>query len=177
MTVSKIAAAAFFLIDDVRRLIQWIVAKFMFTNTEVAQINNDTISRSVFLSWAGIAAGSTLFGSLMYGFTNKYNYTVKRVKLSFDNLPKAFKGFKIVHISDIHAGSFTNKKAVEHGVEMILAEKADMTIFSGDLVNDRATEMHDYMDVFGKVTAPYGVFSTLKFISHFFLKSTFSEIR
>ena len=161
LTVSKIAAAAFFLIDDVRRLIQWIVAKFMFTNTEVAQINNDTISRSVFLSWAGIAAGSTLFGSLMYGFTNKYNYTVKRVKLSFDNLPKAFKGFKIVHISDIHAGSFTNKKAVEHGVEMILAEKADMTIFSGDLVNDRATEMHDYMDVFGKVTAPYGVFSTL----------------
>ena len=161
LTVSKIAAATFFLIDDIRRLVQWLVAKFMFTNTETAQINDDKISRSVFLSWVGVAAGSTLFGSLMYGFSNKYNYTIKRVKLSYANLPKAFKGFRIIHISDIHAGSFTNKNAVQHGVDMILAEKADMAIFSGDIVNDRATEMDDYMDVFGKIKAPFGVFSTL----------------
>ena len=161
LTVSKIAAATFFLIDDIRRLVQWLVAKFMFTNTETAQINDDKISRSVFLSWVGVAAGSTLFGSLMYGFSNKYNYTIKRVKLSYANLPKAFKGFRIIHISDIHAGSFTNKNAVQHGVDMILAEKADMAIFSGDMVNDRATEMDDYMDVFGKIKAPFGVFSTL----------------
>lgn len=161
LTVSKIAAATFFLIDDIRRFMQWLVAKFMFTNTETAQINDAKISRSVFLSWMGVAAGSTLFGSLMYGFSNKYNYAINRVKLSFDNLPEAFKGFKIIQISDIHAGSFTNKKAVEHGVEMILAEKPDMAIFSGDMVNDRATEMLDYMDVFNKIKAPYGVFSTL----------------
>jgi predicted MPP superfamily phosphohydrolase len=161
LTVSKIAAATFFLIDDIRRFMQWVVAKFMFTNTETSQINDAKISRSMFLSWVGVAAGSTLFGSLMYGFSNKYNYTIKRVKLSFDNLPKAFKGFKIVQISDIHAGSFTNRKAVEHGVDMILAEKPDMAIFSGDMVNDRATEMLDYMDVFGKINAPFGVFSTM----------------
>lgn len=161
LTVSKIAAATFFLIDDIRRLVQWLVAKFMFTNTETSQINDDKISRSVFLSWMGVAAGGTLFGSLMYGFSNKYNYTIKRVKLSYANLPKAFKGFRIVHISDIHAGSFTNKKAVQHGVDMILEEKADMIIFSGDMVNDRATEMQDYMDVFGKINAPFGVYSTL----------------
>ncbi len=161
LTVSKIAAATFFLIDDIRRLVQWLVAKFMFTNTETSQINDDKISRSVFLSWVGVAAGGTLFGSLLYGFSNKYNYTIKRVKLSYANLPKAFKGFKIIHISDIHAGSFTNKKAVQHGVDLILGEKADMAIFSGDMVNDRATEMQDYMDVFGKIKAPFGVFSTL----------------
>lgn len=161
LTVSKIAAATFFLIDDIRRLVQWLVAKFMFTNTETSQINDDKISRSVFLSWVGVGAGATLFGSLLYGFSNKYNYTIKRVKLSYENLPKAFKGFRIVQISDIHSGSFTNKKAVQHGVDMVLAEKADMIIFSGDLVNDRATEMADYMDVFGKIKAPFGVYSTL----------------
>lgn len=161
LTVSKIAAATFFLIDDIRRLVQWLVAKFMFTNTETSQINDAKISRSAFLSWVGVAAGSTLFGSLVYGFSNKYNYTIKRVKLSYDNLPKAFKGFKIVLISDIHAGSFTNKEAVKHGVDMLLAENADLAIFSGDLVNDRATEMENYMDVFSKVTAPYGVYSSL----------------
>jgi uncharacterized protein len=60
----------------------------------------------------------------------------------------------------VHSGSFTNKKAVTHGVEKIIAEKADLVIFSGDLVNDKATEMQDYMDVFGQIKAPLGVYST-----------------
>jgi predicted MPP superfamily phosphohydrolase len=54
-----------------------------------------------------------------------------------------------------------NKKAVMHGVEKIIAENGDLVIFSGDLVNDRATEMEDYMNVFDKLKAPMGVFSTL----------------
>ena len=157
---AKFIAAVFFLVDDVRRLIQWAAGKILFTNTEGSQMNEGGISRSVFLSWVGLAAGSTLFGSLVYGFSNKYNYQVKRIKLSFDNLPQSFKGLKILHFSDVHSGSFTNKKAVLHGVEKIMAENADLIIFSGDLVNDKATEMKDYMDVFNKIKAPMGVYST-----------------
>jgi predicted MPP superfamily phosphohydrolase len=97
----------------------------------------------------------------VYGFTNQYKYQIKRVKLSFDNLPASFKGLRIVHISDIHSGSFMDKKAVEHGVEMIMKENADLILFTGDLVNDKATEMENYMDVFSKLKAPMGVFSTL----------------
>jgi predicted MPP superfamily phosphohydrolase len=141
-------------------LIQWAAGKAFFSNTEVAQMNTVSISRSVFLSWLGLAAGSSLLGSLVYGFSNKYNYKVKRVKIKFDNLPPAFRGIKIVHFSDVHSGSFTNKRAVMHGVEKIIAEKGDIVIFSGDLVNDRATEMKDYMDVFNKIKAPMGVYST-----------------
>ncbi len=157
---AKFIAAVFFLVDDARRLIQWAAGKIIFTNTEGSQMSEGGISRSVFLSWVGLAAGSTLFGSLVYGFSNKYNYQVKRIKLSFDNLPQSFKGLKILHFSDVHSGSFTNKKAVLHGVEMIMAENADLIIFSGDLVNDKATEMQEYMDVFNRVKAPMGVFST-----------------
>ena len=157
---SEIVASVFFLIDDVRRLIQWAAEKAFFRNTEVAQMTSGGISRSAFLSWLGLAAGTSLFGSLIYGFSNKYNYKVKHVKLAFDNLPPGFKGIKIVHFSDVHSGSFLNKKAVEHGVEKIIAQNADLVIFSGDLVNDRATEMKDYMDVFNKVKAPMGVYST-----------------
>jgi predicted MPP superfamily phosphohydrolase len=159
--LSKFITIAFFLIDDIRRLLQWSSAKLLFSNTETSQMNDSGISRSVFLSWLGVAAGSTLFGSLIYGFSNKYNYRVKHVKIPFDNLPASFKGLKIVHFSDVHSGSFTNKKAVMHGVEKIIAENADIVVFSGDLVNDRATEMEDYMDVFGKIKAPLGVYSTL----------------
>jgi len=156
----QLVSCIFFMVDDVRRLIQWLAGKAFFRNTEVSQMNGDGISRSVFLSWIGLAAGTTLFGSLIYGFSNKYNYRVKHVQLSFDNLPGGFKGFKIVHFSDVHSGSFMNKKAVEHGVEKIIVQNADLVIFSGDLVNDRAPEMLNYMDVFNKVKAPMGVYST-----------------
>ncbi|MGH2647170.1 MAG: metallophosphoesterase, partial [Ginsengibacter sp.] len=158
--LANFLAVVFFLVDDIRRLIQWAAGKLFFRNTEGAELSDDGISRSVFLSWLGLAAGSTLFGSLIYGFSNKYNYQVKRLSLKFDNLPPAFKGLKIVHFSDVHSGSFTNKKAVIHGVEKIVAENADLVIFSGDLVNDKTTEMKDYMDVFSKIKAPMGVYST-----------------
>lgn len=157
---AQIIASVFFLIDDVRRLIQWTAGKVFFRNTEIATMSGDGISRSVFLNWLGLAAGGTLFGSLIYGFSNKYKYSVKRIKLSYDNLPAGFKGMKIVHFSDVHSGSFMNKKAVMHGVEKIIAENGDLVIFSGDLVNDRATEMKNYMDVFNKIKAPMGVYST-----------------
>jgi predicted MPP superfamily phosphohydrolase len=159
--MAKLVAIVFFLIDDLRRLIQWISGKLFFNNTDVDAMSGDGISRSVFLSWLGLAAGGTLFGSLLYGYSNKYNYHVKRIQLAYDNLPAAFKGMKIVHISDIHSGSFTDKKAVAHGVEKILYEKADLILFTGDIVNDRATEMDEYKNVFNKLNAPLGVYSTL----------------
>ncbi len=157
---AQILSSVFFLIDDIRRLIQWTTAKVFFRNTEIALMGGDYISRSVFLNWLGLSAGGLLFGSLIYGFTNKYNYRVKRIKLTYDNLPSGFNGLKIVHFSDVHSGSFMNKKAVTHGVEKIMAENGDLVIFSGDLVNDRATEMRNYMDVFNKIKAPMGVYST-----------------
>lgn len=158
--LAKLVALIFFLVDDLRRGIQWVAGKLFFGDTEMDRMSGDGISRSVFLSWLGLAAGGTLFGSLLYGFSNKYNYSLKKLQLAYDNLPSAFKGLKIIHISDIHSGSFTDKKAVLHGIQKILDEKPDIILFTGDLVNDRATEMEEYMDVFGKLNAPMGVYST-----------------
>lgn len=158
---AKIIAVVFFLVDDLRRLIQWAAGKLFFRNTEGAALSGDGISRSVFLSWLGLGAGASLFGTLLYGFTNKYKYQIKRVKLSYQNLPAAFRGLKIVQVSDIHSGSFTDTHAVMHGVEMAMAEQPDLILFTGDLVNDRATEMEPYMEVFNKLKAPMGVYSTL----------------
>src|SRR5580765_6587931 len=64
--LAKFFAIIFFLVDDVRRLIQWVAGKLLFRNTEGAELSDDGISRSVFLSWLGLAAGGTLFGSLVY---------------------------------------------------------------------------------------------------------------
>ncbi len=158
---AKLIAVIFFLLDDSRRLIQWAATKIFYRNSKAGDLSGDGITRSVFLSWLGLGAGASLFGTLIYGFSNKYNYEVRQVKLAYDNLPKGFKGMKIVQISDIHSGSFTDKKAVRKGVEKILKEKADLILFTGDLVNDRATEMNDYLEVFNQLSAPMGIYSTL----------------
>lgn len=158
--VFKLFACIFFLIDDIRRGIQWLWGKLFFANADVGDTQaSPRINRSVFLSWLGIAVGGSLFASLIYGFTNKYNYKVKRVPLQFSNLPAAFKGMKIVQISDVHSGSFTNKEAVRKGVKKIMALQPDLILFTGDLVNNKAEEILPYLDVFNQLKAPLGVFS------------------
>lgn len=154
----KLILVAFFLIDDIRRLFTWITLKF--SNKKMDAIGPD-ISRSAFLSWLGIGIGGTLFSSLLFGFTNKYNYGIKRIKLSFPNLPNAFKGLKVVQLSDIHSGSFNDVDSVAKGVQKVLDEKPDVILFTGDLVNNIASEMNDYKDVFAKLNAPLGVYSVL----------------
>jgi hypothetical protein len=157
---AKLLASVFFLIDDIRRAIQWAVGKIFFRNTE-GDSGNEGITRSLFLSWLGLGIGGGLISSLVYGFSNKYNYHIRTVPLQFSNLPPAFRGLRIVQISDIHSGSFDNKKAVEKGVQQILDLKPDLILFTGDLINDRATEMIGYEDLFSRLKAPMGVFSTL----------------
>ncbi len=159
--ITQITMVLFFLVDDLRRGTFWTMgqvasaagAKFM--NTE------NGIPRSTFLNWLGLGVSSTLFFSLLYGFGNKYKYQLVHKKVNIKNLPAAFKGFKIIHISDIHSGSLKEKASVQKGIELIQKQNADLILFTGDIVNDRATEMEDWKDVFGQLTAPKGVFSTL----------------
>jgi predicted MPP superfamily phosphohydrolase len=158
---AKLLACVFFLLDDIRRLIQWASGKLFFPNTEGDTIAGDGITRSIFLSWLGLGFGGALFSTLVYGYSNKYNYKVRKIPLAFDNLPPAFKGLKIIQLSDIHSGSLSNVQAVAHGIDRVLAEKPDLILFTGDLVNDVATEVDPFIEIFSRLKAPMGVFSTL----------------
>jgi predicted MPP superfamily phosphohydrolase len=111
---------------------------------------------------AGLLAGSIPLGGIIYStISGVYDYRVKHRTLYLPNLPKAFDGIKLGQISDIHSGSFYNKKAVAGGVEMLMKEKPDFIFFTGDLVNSKSDEMNGYQDLFAKVKAPLGVFSSL----------------
>lgn len=159
---SKLVAAVFFLIDDIRRLFQWAAGKIFFRGTEGEAVQEgERITRSAFLSWLGIAVGGTLFSSLVYGLSNKYNYSIKKIPLAFRGLPASFRGLRVVQVSDIHSGSFTDKTAVERGIGKIMALKPDMILFTGDLVNNTADEMNDYIASFSRLKAPMGVYSVL----------------
>lgn len=159
--IAKIVASIFFLVDDLRRILQWGGTKAVGIVKGNIAPNGDGISRSVFLSWLGVGVGSGIFGSLLYGFSNKYKYTIQQKKVSFPNLPQAFKGLKIVHISDIHSGSLDDIKSVEKGVKKIMDLKPDIVFFTGDLVNNVSDEMDSLKDVFANINAPLGVYSIL----------------
>lgn len=159
--LAQVFMLLFFLTDDIRRGTFWTVGQIA-NSTGVKFMNTENgIPRSTFLSWLGIGASSTLFFSLLYGFGNKYNYKLLHKKISIKGLPSAFIGFKMIHISDIHSGSLKDRAAVMKGVDLINAQGADIILFTGDLVNDRATEMADWMNVFNQLKAPHGVYSIL----------------
>jgi len=159
--LAQIVMLLFFLTDDIRRGTFWTIGQVASSTGAKFMNTENGIPRSTFLSWMGVGLSSSLFFSLLYGFGNKYNYKLVHKKISLANLPAAFKGFKIIHISDIHSGSLKEQEAVLKGIKMIQDQKPDMVLFTGDLVNDRASEMQDWMQVFSQIKAPYGVFSTL----------------
>lgn len=113
----------------------------------------------------------TLFSALIFTLTvllfiygmiiGKYRYTVNKVTLEYKDLPENFDGFKLVQISDVHAGSFKNKAAVRRGIKLINAQHADLFVFTGDLVNNKATEMDPWIAEFNQIRAPYGQYSVL----------------
>jgi len=121
-----------------------------------------SIPRSEFLAKAGFLAASVPVVAVGWGvISGAHDYRIRRRTIQLPHLPAGFEGIRIAQISDIHSGSFWSKRAVEKGVEKLTNEKADMVFFTGDLVNNRASEMKDYLDVFSKIKAPLGVYSTL----------------
>jgi predicted MPP superfamily phosphohydrolase len=162
MAIGKLMFLPFILIDDIRRLIIGYRRKPQQEEKPTRQPGPHDIPRSEFLMKAGLLAGSIPLGGIVYGtISGVYDYQVKHRTLYLPNLPKAFDGIKLGQISDIHSGSFYNKRAVTGGVEMLMKEKPDFIFFTGDLVNSRTSEMSGYQDIFSKVKAPLGVYSSL----------------
>lgn len=172
--VSKFIYVIILFIDDLRRGGIWFSRFFKSKRGEtiaekveeleqpLPEAPKNGISRSEFLLKSGIAVASLPLFPLSWGIiSGAYDYKVRHQKLVLPNLPKQFRGFKIAQISDVHSGSFYNKKAVLGGVEMLLGQKPDVVFFTGDLVNNVASEMRDYQDIFAKIKADYGVFSVL----------------
>ncbi len=167
---SKIFAVIIILIDDIGRFFRWVVS--LFYKPEVREAVEDTtrknlpptdaIPRSEFLMKTALVVGAVPLVGFTWGIlSGAHDYRIRRIKLPLKNLPSGFDGLTIAQISDIHSGSFFNKTAVRGGVDLLLKQKPDIVFFTGDLVNSHAEEVNSYIDVFNKVKAPLGVYSTL----------------
>lgn len=159
--VLKIGMLVSIFLDDIIRVIEYI-GKVIWSLFSSSERKVNYAERRKFIGQVGLGLASIPFLGMLYGITKgKYNYKIKTVALSFKNLPKAFDGLRIVHISDIHSGSFDDFNEVAHGVNMIKEQQADLILFTGDLVNNEAEEIVPYKELFASMKAPLGVFSTL----------------
>jgi predicted MPP superfamily phosphohydrolase len=160
--VPKLIFIVFQLMNDLTRLTGYLVSHAAETNTKAAAAAH-AMSRAEFLTKTGIIVAAIPFLSILHGIVKgRYNYKVNRIRLYFENLPKAFDGYRILQVSDWHIGSFLGHiDKVNESIDLINKEKADLILFTGDLVNNIADEVPDFIPSLKKITAPDGVFSIL----------------
>lgn len=119
-------------------------------------------SRRKFVSQIALGLAAIPFSSLLYGmYRGKYNFRVLNYTLHFEDLPDAFDGYKITQLSDIHSGSFDNKKKIEYAIDLVNEQASDVILFTGDMVNNKTTEMEPWRDTFKRLKAKDGKFSVL----------------
>jgi hypothetical protein len=142
--------------EDMYRLVLKLISAISSSETQ------SLVGRRKFISQIALGLAAIPFVSFIYGIVQgKYNYKVIKYQLSFDDLPAAFDGYTITQISDIHSGSFTNKEKIQYGVDLINEQKSDLMLFTGDIVNNKADEMDNWIDVFKQLEAKEGKFAIL----------------
>ncbi len=146
------------LLEDLTRLGRWAVGN----GARSAGTTAVAIPRSEFLAKVTLALGAIPAVALLWGMVKGgTDYTVRRVQLKFPNLPPAFDGFKVLQISDLHTGSFNSTEPLERAVAMINAQGADLILMTGDLVNNRATEVEPHIPALQGIRSALPIFSSL----------------
>jgi predicted MPP superfamily phosphohydrolase len=165
LSIGKLLILIVMLIDDLRRLVLWVINLFYTGGTKAPEVSDTTggrgITRSLFLSRLALGLGGLSTAGFLYGISNRYDYHIRRITLKLPKLPPSMRGLKILQISDIHAGSFDNHEAVLRGVQKAIAEEPHLIVFTGDLVNNHSEEILPFLDIFSQLRAPMGVYSTL----------------
>jgi predicted MPP superfamily phosphohydrolase len=161
--IPQLVFALFLLGEDVFRLFRALgLLVYKLAGKDSSGNIQYVLSRSPVLSLlAGFMALIVLAG-IIFGITKgKYRFKVHKTELEFDDLPEAFDGFTITQISDIHAGSFDNAEKVKEAIGLINEQGSDVILFTGDLVNEKASEMEPWVEIFNKLEAPMGKYSIL----------------
>ena len=159
LLVPKLVVVFFLMIEDLFRLILW----FLKTITKAEALSELSLNRRRIFSLLGLIIAAIPFFGFIHGILfGKYNYKVKQETIHYHHLPKAFDGFRILQISDIHVGSFKDPEKVKKGIDLINQQDYDVLLFTGDLVNNLAKELDGWESVFKAIKTPrYGKFSVI----------------
>lgn len=151
----KILILLSLLINDSLRLGQWLVQYTTHGDTHLPE-------RRTFISLLGVGVAGALSLAFADGILfGKYRHSARRVKLKIKNLPKAFKGYRIVQISDVHSGSFLHPEKLQSAIDLINEQQPDLVLFTGDMVNNYAEEFEPFVPLFSQIKAKDGKYSVL----------------
>lgn len=151
----KILAVVFLLVEDLFRLLN-------FGYNYVATDHHNYPSRRKFVSLLGLGSAGLLAAVVLDGIVfGKHRHRARIVRLKLKNLPESFRGYKIVQISDVHSGSFQNPKHLQHAIDLINKQNADLVLFTGDMVNNYADEFIPFIDLFAQIKSKDGKFAIL----------------
>ncbi len=116
-----------------------------------------------FISEGAFVLSAIIFLTILYGITfGRFNFRIRRINLSFESLPDVFNGLIILQISDLHTGSLQGlQQKIMKAINLINAEKPDLILFTGDMVNDFAEELDGWEHVLQQLHAKYGKYSIL----------------
>ncbi|MDV3955266.1 phosphoesterase [Elizabethkingia anophelis] len=153
--VPKVLIAVILLLGDIFRVAEYTLQRF----TKPAKTFPE---RRKFLSLTALGLGAALSYSFFDGMVwGKYRYFVRNIKVKIPNLPKSFKGYKVLQISDVHSGSFSDPAKLHHAIDMINEQNADLILFTGDMVNAYAEEFVPFVKLFSTIKSKDGKLSVL----------------
>jgi predicted MPP superfamily phosphohydrolase len=110
----------------------------------------------------GTLIGALLFVAMWWGaLVNRFDYQVKDVVVTDENLPAAFNNYSIVQISDLHLGTYNDTTYISRVVDKVNALKPDLILFTGDIVNRNTAELKPFVKVLSRLHAKQGVYSIL----------------
>ncbi|MDZ4746334.1 MAG: metallophosphoesterase [bacterium] len=182
----KVIVAVGLLIRDVARGVVFIIRKFRapskpltssqlannYANTPpIANSTNTEIvaaERRAFLaraSWTMAAVPFVIVGKGIW--KTLYNFRIYHEEIRLPNLPKSMSGFRIVQISDIHAGSFPDHKPFQEVRRIVESLKPDALFITGDFVNAQPSELRSVASDLAGLAAAIPVYATLGNHDHY----------
>ena len=114
-------------------------------------------------NWIALGCSGVWLLAILYGIIFGWKkVTVEKISLSFPDLPSGFNGYKIVHLSDFHIGTYSSSPAtVSEIVEKVNSLKPDLIVFTGDLVNSSSEEIVPFINDLKRLKAIDGVVSVI----------------
>lgn len=166
--VPKGPIALVLLIKDVWRLAASFIARLRPTPPTATTNTTCRMSRAEFLQKLGWSAAAVPFLAVGHGMLRTlYDFALHSITLPIPNLPRAFDGLRIGQLSDLHAGSFFDKRPAFEAVELLLSLKPDLIIITGDYVNHDADELPLILPALRQLKADLGVWGCLGNHDHY----------
>lgn len=124
--------------------------------------NSQSTTHRIF-TITGTIVGICLFCMILYARVfGLRHFVVNEVAMHIPNLPQSFEGYRVLQVSDIHSGSFRDMPDIlEELVKRVNEQQADVILFTGDLVNQRSSELEQFMQILSGFRANDGVYSIL----------------